>query len=85
MKNFIKKILAAGVAIIIWSIAAVVSFLLKGILGTSLGESAYDSFGTVGIYALNFIYVLPLIIAIWLIRISWKIITTEKDDTHENK
>lgn len=72
--KLLKYILAIIVAIIIFTIASVIFQLMKGGLD-EVGQSIYDNYGRVGTFIFVIFKMLPLIIGVWLVKISWKKIT----------
>ncbi len=79
MKSFFKKILALGVSLVILMFASVLFQLAKAVIDNGMGQNVYDSYGTIGTFGLTLVSFLPLIVGIWLIKITWKIITKENN------
>lgn len=74
-----KKVLGVIVAIFILMIASVVFQLTKILLKSSeFGQNMYDSYGKIGVLPEVVIGMLPLIIGIWLVKLSWRKITYEE-------
>ena len=70
----LKVIFALILAVVILSISAAIFQGLK--MGTAdLGQSIYENYGKVGIFFFSMAKLLPLMIGIWLVKISWKKIT----------
>ncbi len=78
-----KKLLGIAVAIVIFVIMVVVHNVY-GIMIDSMRESMEDiskfQFVAMGVSKL-----IPLLLAVWLIKLSWKKITTEKEQKSEVK
>ena len=80
-----KKILAIFVAFIILVITSVVFQLTKVVTESSgLGQNLYNELGKIGIIIEVGITLLPLIIGIWLMKLSWKKITFIKSTENKN-
>ena len=81
-----RKLLALAAVGIIVIISLFIHGFLKIILKSSdIGLNLYNDYGTFGsmIYAL--MELSPLIIGIWLIKLSWKKITSNKNSEILNK
>lgn len=73
-RRFLKTILAIFVAFIILSISAMIFQVLK--MSTSeVSQSIFESFGRVGVFVFALVQLLPVMIGIWLTKVSWKKIT----------
>ncbi len=79
MKSFFKKFLALGVSLVILMFASVLFQLAKAIIDNGMGQNVYDNYGEIGTFGLTLVSLLPLIVGIWLIKITWKIITKENN------
>lgn len=76
-----KKILGVFVAFLILVISSSVYQVTKVLLERSnLGESLYNSMGAAGVFIEVVISMSPLIIGIWLVRVSWRKITYKTVD-----
>jgi len=72
--KFLKTIVAILVVIIILMIAsAIFQLFIHGFVET--GEAIYQNYGTVGSFFFVIFKISPLLIGIWLIKVSWKKIT----------
>lgn len=76
-----KKLLALGVIVVILFLSTAIHGILKVFLeNSSFGLMMYDEYGRIGAFIHAIIELSPLIIGIWLIRFSWKKITTKKEE-----
>lgn len=74
-----KKIIGIVVAIFILMASSVIFQITKGILKVSdFGQNMYANYGKIGIFIEVIITMLPLIIGIWLVKLSWRKITIRK-------
>lgn len=70
----LKVVFAVIVAFFILSISAGIFQFLK--IGTAdLGQSLYENYGKGGVFFYSILQLLPLLIGVWLVKISWKKIT----------
>lgn len=72
-----KKILGVVVAIIIVWIMGAISALLKAMIEVSRANA--DDISQLQYVVMGLVPMIPLIIAIWLIKLSWQKITTKKE------
>lgn len=80
-----KKILGIFVAIVILMVSSVIFQMTKAILRASeFGEKLYPSIGKFAFFIEAIIGALPLIIGIWLVKLSWRKITYKEPEKIDN-
>lgn len=73
-----RKVLAIIVAIVIMWIMSAVSMLLKSLI--EISRANIIDITQFQFVLMGLVPMIPLIISIWLIKYSWKKITTKKDE-----
>ena len=76
-----KKVLGVVVAIIIFMIMAVIHNIY-GVLIDSMRESM-ENISKFQFVAMGLSKMIPLLLAIWFVKISWRKITTKKEQKNE--
>lgn len=76
-----KKVLGVIVAIVIFMIMAVIHNIY-GVMIDSMRESM-ENISKFQFVAMGLSKMLPLLLAIWFVKISWRKITTEKEQKNE--
>lgn len=76
-----RKVVGFIVAVIILMITSIVYQFSKILIKDSdFALNMYEQYDRVGVFIVSFIGVLPLVIGIYLVRISWKAITSKKTE-----
>lgn len=76
-----KKVLGVVVAIIIFIVMAVIHNIY-GVMIDSMSESM-ENISKFQFVAMRLSKMIPLLLAIWFVKISWRKITTEKEQKNE--
>jgi len=76
-----KKVLGVVVAIVIFMVMAVIHSIY-GVMIDSMRESI-ENISKFQFVAMGLSKMIPLLLAIWFIKISWRKITTDKEQKNE--
>ena len=77
-----RKVLGVIVAIIIVWIMGAISTILKAMIEVS--RANMEDIGQFQYVIMGLVPLIPLIIAIWLIKLSWRKITAKKEQENED-
>lgn len=76
-----KKVLGVIVAIIIVWIMGAISFVFKAMIEVKIANM--ENISQFQYFIMGLVSLIPLIIAIWLIKLSWRKITAKKEQENE--